>query len=231
VAKILLVDDDVQLVSQLEQFLKNANHAVDFCGDGQDAMQLIALSTYDLLILDWSLPGMSGPEICTQYRSRGGQAAVLFLTGRDDIESLEKALQLGADDYVSKPFDIRELNARVNALLRRRTAQFVAQVSVGGVTLDQERKLITSDDTSFPSVRLRSKECILLDLLMRHPGKIFSAQELLEKGWATDADASTDSVRTWMGLLRQKLAEIGKQDLVKTVWGSGYTIEKPPTDV
>lgn len=229
-AKILLVDDDAHLVSTLEQFLKTADHAVDFCGDGQDAMQLIDLSSYDLLILDWNLPGISGLDICTNYRARGGQAAVLFLTGRGDIDSLEKALKLGADDYVSKPFDIRELNARVNALLRRRTAQFVAKVSIGGVTLDSERKLITSDDPSFPAVRLRSKECILLDLLMRHPGKIFSAQELLEKGWATDADASSDSVRTWMGLLRQKLAEIGKQNLVKTVWGSGYVIENQDKD-
>jgi two-component system, OmpR family, manganese sensing response regulator len=230
VAKILLVDDDAQLVSTLKQFLENSNHAVDSCGDGQDAMQLIDLSTYDLLVLDWSLPGISGLEICSQYRSRGGQAAVLFLTGRGDVDSLEKALQLGADDYVSKPFDIRELHARVNALLRRRAAQFVAKTSIGGVTLDTERKIVTGDDPSFPEVRLRPKECILLDLLMRHPGKIFTAHELLEKGWATDADASSDSVRTWMGLLRQKLAEIGKQDLVKTVWGSGYVIENPNKD-
>ena len=225
-AKILLVDDDNQLVSMLEQFFKKLNHAVDSCCNGQDALQLIALSAYDLLILDWSLPGMSGADICAQYRSRGGQATVLFLTGRDDIDSLEKALQLGADDYVSKPFAIRELNARVNALLRRRTAQFVAHLSIGGVTLDLERKLLSCDDAGLPSIPLRSKECILLDLLMRHPGKIFTAQELLDKGWATDTEGTTNSVRTWMMLLRQKLAAIGKQSLIKTVKGSGYVIEK-----
>ena len=224
-AKLLLVDDDAQLMSTLEDFLHSSGHTLDVVGTGEDALQLLSVAKYDLIVLDWTLPGISGQNICAQFRSKGGQTPIIFLTGKNDINSLEQALNSGADDYISKPFDIRELNARIRTILKRRTSEYVSALSINGLTLDPERQIISSEDQSFPAVRIRAKESALLEYLMRHPNKTSSAKDLLEACWPTDAEASGNSVRTWIGLLRNKLAEVGKPDLIKTVLGSGYTIE------
>lgn len=226
-AKLLLVDDDSQLLSTIAKFLQDVGHTVDLATSGEDALQLLSLSKFDVIFLDWLLPGISGRDVCTKFRASGGQTPIIFLTGKDDINSLEEALDSGADDYINKPFDIRELNARLKSILKRRQGEYMPSLTVGGLTLDPERQVITSVDASFPAVRLRAKESALLAHLMRNPNKIFSANDLLEACWATDAEASSNSVRTWIGLLRNKLAEVGKPDLVRTVLGSGYTIDSP----
>jgi two-component system copper resistance phosphate regulon response regulator CusR len=195
---------------------------VDRCHTGEDALQLLSAYSYDVIALDWTMPGINGDEVCKRYRGSGGQAPIIFLTGKEDVQSLELALGYGADDYLVKPFDIRVLNARVKALLRRAGNPIVPVLKIQDLVLDPEGSSITVGDQT---VRLRAKEKALLEYLMRHPNRVFSSQQLLDAVWPADSDAATTSVRTWMGFLRHKLAEVGRESLVRTVLGSGYIID------
>jgi OmpR-family two-component system manganese-sensing response regulator len=225
VSKILLVDDDAQLTDTLYAFLKGAGYVVDVSPTGEDALQLLSASEYDIIILDWTLPGISGYDVCSSYRKIGGQAPIIYLTGKSDVSFLESALEAGGDDYITKPFDMRELSARMKAILKRRMLPYVDKLSISGLTLDPSRQSLIPHNDSFPVVKLRGKESLLLEYLMRHPNQLFSAQDLLCACWPADSEAGTDTVRTWIKLLRQRLAEIGRPDLVKTVIGSGYILQ------
>lgn len=221
-ARILLVDDDINLVETVEPYLKSHGHVVDCCHTGEDALQLLGAYSYDVIALDWTMPGINGDEVCKRYRSSGGQAPIIFLTGKEDVQSIELALGYGADDYMVKPFDIRVLNARIKALLRRAGNPIVPVLKIQDLVLDPEGSSIT---VGTQTVRLRAKEKALLEYLMRHPNRVFSSQQLLDAVWPADSDAATTSVRTWMGFLRHKLAEVGRESLVRTVLGSGYIID------
>jgi OmpR-family two-component system manganese-sensing response regulator len=220
-AKILVVDDDVELSEALADHLGVQGFAVEVCHTGEDALQLLGGFHYELIVLDWSMPGISGEEVCRKYRAGGGQTPIIFLTGRGDIHHLETGLGAGADDYVVKPFDIRELTARVKTLLKRRTGAYSEGLQVDGLKLDIESRSIRVGDKV---IELRAKEISLLEFLMRNTNRVYSAQQLLEAVWPSDAEVTTGSVRTWMNLLRQKLADAGKPDLIETVPRSGYTI-------
>ncbi len=136
------------------------------------------------------------------------------------------ALDNGGDDYMKKPFQLGELRARISANLRRKDNEYIEAVSWGGVTLDPVKHLLIPSDDSYPTISLRGKEYTLLECLMKNPNKYYTAQELLDKCWPAGAEVGANSVRTWMGLIRQKLAQIGKADFVKTVAGRGYVVEK-----
>lgn len=221
-AKILLVDDDLELCNAVQNFLGLQGHSVETASTGEDAIQLLKNFQYDVIVLDWGLPGIEGDELCRLYRAQGGNTPIMFLTGRNDISFLETGFNSGADDYMVKPFDIRELTARLKGLLRRVSTQFVENLNINGLELMPEQRLAKADGKE---VKLRAKECALLEYLMRHPNKTFTAQNLLDAVWTSESNGTTNSVRTWMGTLRQQLAKIGKEDFVKTVLGSGYTIE------
>jgi DNA-binding response OmpR family regulator len=220
-AKILVVDDDVALGEALVDHLSSHGYAVEACCSGEDALQLLGGFSYELILLDWSLPGMSGEEVCRKFRQQGGQTPIVFLTGRGDIQFLESGLGAGADDYVVKPFDIRELTARVKTLLKRRTGAYSEGLQVDNLTLNLEARSISVGEKV---IELRAKEISLLEFLIRNTNRVYSAQQLLEAVWPSDAEVTTGSVRTWMNLLRQKLAEAGKPDLIETVPRAGYRI-------
>jgi DNA-binding response OmpR family regulator len=165
---------------------------------------------------------MSGHDVCRIFRERGGQTPIIFLTGKEHVTFLETALDSGADDYMVKPFEVRELFARIKTLLRRRAGTYSAELKIGNLILKPETNLLM---TSQSEIRLRVKETALLEYLMRHPNRTFNAQQLLNAVWPSDSEGSTNSVRTWMNLLRRKLEGIGQTDLIKTVSGSGYMIE------
>ena len=222
-AKILLVDDDQNLVAGLKQFLEEQSYQIEAVQDGEDALQILSSFHYDAIVLDWNLPGMSGEAICKEYRRRGGQTPIIFLTGQNDIEFLERGLAAGADDYLPKPFAARELAARLRSLLRRRQGAFEAELQAKGLLLKPEMNLLTDGNEK---VTLRPKETALLEFLLRNPNKIFSAQQLLDMVWSSDSAATSNTVRTWMGLLRQKLSLFNQQDLIKTIPGAGYILER-----
>lgn len=220
-SKILVVDDDNELRLALVDSLESLGHTIDESKTGDDALQLLENFHYDLIVLDWSLPGMNGDEICARYRRKGGQSPIIFLTGKADVRSKETGLDLGADDYVVKPFEVRELLARVRALLRRRSGTILGELQVHGLCLDVDARTVTFGEKV---VELRAKEVSLLEFLMRNTDRVYSAEQLINAVWSSQAEVTTGSVRSWMNLLRQKLAEVGKPDLIQTVSRSGYVI-------
>jgi OmpR-family two-component system manganese-sensing response regulator len=217
-SKFLIVDDDKELTKGLDLYFSSKGLVIEVCDNGEDALQLLASFEYDLIVLDWTLPGITGHDVCRTFREKGGQTPIIFLTGKEHVSFLETALDSGADDYMVE----RELFARTKTLLRRRTGTYVAELKIGNLVLKPEMNLLI---TPTAEVRLRVKETALLEYLIRHTNQAFSAQQLLNAVWTSDSEGTTNSVRTWMNLLRRKLEGVGQTDLIKTISGSGYMIE------
>jgi len=221
-SKILLIEDDAEIASKVRDWLMSENQQVEVAGTGEDGLQMLQGFHFDIVLLDWNLPGIQGIEVLKRYRSSGGKTPVIFLTGQGEMDNKLAGLEGGADDYMTKPFDVRELSARIKIILRRPTDMLMTELKARDVTLQVEsRTLVCGDQT----ITLRARECALLEYLMRHQNRCFSGKALLEAVWPSDSDSSEDSVRTCMRILRGKLASIGREDLVKTVLGSGYIVE------
>ena len=222
-AKILVVEDDLNVSKPLSEWIAGNSHTVEIAPSGEDAMQLLENFNYDLIILDWSLPGMSGVEVCRNYRSAGGSAWVIFLTGKSELDAKEEGLDVGADDYLTKPFHMRELGARIRSALRRSDAHFQHELKIGKVQLNMAGQSCIVSDVE---VHLMPKEAALLEFLMRNPDRLFPTKKLLDSVWESDAGVSEGIVRTYIRTLRQKLAALGQPDFIKTVAGAGYIIER-----
>lgn len=223
-AKILLVEDNFENREAVAKWLKMENHEVEAVSTGEDALQLLQSNKYDLIILDWGLPKMSGFELLDQFRAGGGDTPVIFLTGRDDDNSKTLGLDGGADDYISKPFDLRELSARVRSRLRRPGILLPSKITVGNISLDLEQRKVMLDSAS---VRLTNKEYAVLEFLMRHPNQIFSARDVLDAVWSAETESSEDTVRSCIRNLRRKITLEGQECVLKTIAGAGYTVEAP----
>ena len=226
-AKILVVEDHLEEASTLAKWLEAKGHAVDVVHSGEDALLLFATYNYELLILDWLLPGVSGLDVCVEYRRKGGKAVVLMLTGRGDVPSKAEGLNSGADDYLSKPYDLRELDARVNALLRRPADTMIEKLQSTGVLLDTGlRTAVVGNNVS---IDLSAREYALLEYLLRHQNKIYSARALLDYVWPVESAMSEDTVRSVMRNLLKKL-DAGGREIIKTVHGLGYMISTDSRD-
>ncbi|HMX45054.1 MAG TPA: response regulator transcription factor [Candidatus Obscuribacter sp.] len=221
-AKILLVEDDLELSQRMEDWFSLENHNLEVVHSGEDALQMLTSFEFDVVVMDWGLPGMSGLDVVKQYRKQGGGAPIIFLTGRGEIINREEGLDSGADDYLVKPFDVRELSARIRSLLRRPKGLLPTELMLKGVQLELETRTVKVGPQN---VHLMPKQCALLEYLMRHPNRPFGAKALLDAVWPSDSEASEDTVRTCMKTLRRQLATVGKEDFIKTVLGSGYLIE------
>ena len=219
-AKVLVVEDHKEEAGTLAKWLESKGHAVDVVHSGEDAQHLLTSYGYELLILDWTLPGISGLDVCIEYRRKGGKAVVLMLTGRGDIPSKAEGLNSGADDYLGKPYDLRELSARVNALLRRPADTIIEKLQASGVVLDIGTRTATFGGNA---VELSSREYALLEYLLRHQNRVYSARALLDYVWPVESAMSEDTVRSVMRNLRKKL-DAGGREIIKTVHGSGYLI-------
>jgi DNA-binding response OmpR family regulator len=220
-AKLLMVDDDRDLLRTSDKFLKLEQHLVDTASSANDAFGLLAAANYDLIILDWELPDGTGIEIIQKLRGKGLTMPVLMLTGRQSIEDRETGLDAGADDYLVKPFHFKELTARVRALLRRTQPQLSQVLKANCLTLDTKTLVATKDGQE---VKLARNEIALLEFLMRHPNQVFSAETLISSVWPTDNAVSSESVRTCVKRLRQKLGDTGEQPIIQTLHSIGYRL-------
>lgn len=220
-AKILLVEDNVGLSGVLVPWLKSQNYSVDLAETGEDALQILCNYKYDLLILDWELPGIDGNKVCQNFRGQGGVTPVLFLTGRADIDSKTMGLDNGADDYLTKPFDFLELKARIKALLRRPSTLLQQSLSASGLTLELETR---SALIGTSQVTLTQREFMVLDFLLRNPNRYHSSHALLDAVWPLETAFSEDTVRSCMRRLRQKITVEGQECIIKSVQGLGYII-------
>ncbi len=220
--RILVVEDETDLAMAIATGLRNEGYAVDITHTGEDAVDRTAYTPYDLLLLDLSLPGMDGLEVCTAVRADADpQPRILMVTARDALDDRVGGLDRGADDYLVKPFDLPELLARVRALLRRDAKAQSATIEIGGLRLDAARHEASHGEVG---LSLTAKEFALLRYFMLHPGEVLTAERLLDHVWDEHADPFTNTVRVTVSNLRRKLREAGGDDLIETVVGSGYRL-------
>lgn len=220
-SKFLLIEDDKELAKSLVSYLQLEAHQIEHVENGEDAVQLFAHFNFDLIILDWELPGIKGVDVLRNLRSAGNSTPVIFLTGRSDIDSKELGLDHGADDYLTKPFDVRELAARIRSLLRRPGGLLPGKIQVGNLIIELDTKKVFANGAS---VRLTNKEYAVLEFLIRHPNQVFGSKALMQSVWPSDSEAGDDTVRACVKNLRRKIS-FDDVCIVKTIPGAGYTIE------
>jgi DNA-binding response OmpR family regulator len=218
--RILLAEDDRQLGEGLSLGLKELGHTVDWVQDGAATQQAVDSESLDVLILDLGLPEVDGLTILKQLRNSKRDLPVLVLTARDTLESRIEGLDLGADDYVVKPFDLLEVNARLRAITRRREGRAEPLIEHGALTLNPASREVTQDGRP---VTLSSYEYAVLETLVTHSGRILSRQFLEESLYGWDEGVESNAVEVYIHHLRKKL---GKR-LIKTVRGVGYSIARP----
>lgn len=223
-AKILIVEDDLDLRAIVEDWLKHEHHVVECASRGNEAVELLNIYPYDLIILDWELPELNGIQILRQFRNRGGRTPVLMLTGKGALDEKETGLDSGADDYLTKPFHMKELSARIRALLRRPAEPGETLITVGDLSLNPTTFAVTRGGAQ---IKLLPKEFALLEFLMRHPDQVFSAEALLDRVWRSDSDAAPETVRTCIKRLRKKLDSESEESLIQTLHGIGYKLHCP----
>ncbi|CAN5343420.1 response regulator transcription factor [soil metagenome] len=221
-AKILLVEDDKNMANTVEDWLKTQQYEIDVAYDGDDGAERLLFYQYDAVILDWTLPNKSGLQICQEFRSRGGKTPILMLTGKDAVEDKEVGLDSGADDYLTKPFHLRELSARIKALLRRPVAVVAEMISFCGIDLDTKARRVQREDVDLNLAPLEYK---LLEFLMRNPNEVFAPEALLNRVWPNDSDASNETVRTCIKKLRKKVDIEGNESVITNLPGVGYRFD------
>jgi len=219
--KILIVEDDRDLTLTISQWLESESYTVEVIHSGQEGLDRVLNGNYDVIILDWELPEVSGIEICHRYRDRKGNTPVIMLTGKGTVHDKETGLDSGADDYLTKPFSMRELSARLRAILRRPTTFRSTVLKVGNLTVDTGQHLITKNDKP---IQLLPIDFALLEFLMRHPNEVFSTDALLQRVWHTDSEATSDALRTAVKRIRQKVDDEGSDSLIENIPRLGYRL-------
>ncbi len=222
--RILVVEDDPEQLEPLQGVLSEAGYIVDGVEDGETAQWLLSQKEYDLLILDWMLPTMSGLSLCKQYRQAGKTAPVLILTAKDTTLDKVNGLDAGADDYLVKPIDVLELLARVRALARRSPLWQGETLKIGDLylhltSLTIERGQITT--------QLSSREFQLMEYLMRHPRQVLSHDQIEQALWGWGTEPESNATATLVRRLRQRLQTVGAKDWLETVYGMGYRLNIP----
>lgn len=217
--RVLIVEDEVLMAEAIRDGLRLAAIAADIAGDGDTALELIDLNAYDIAVLDRDIPGPSGDEVAQRIVASGSGMPILMLTAADRLDDKASGFELGADDYLTKPFELRELVLRLRALDRRRAHHRPPVWEVAGLRLDPFRREVHRDGRY---VALTRKQFAVLEVLVAAKGGVVSAEELLERAWDENADPFTNAVRITVSALRKRL---GEPWLIATVPGVGYRIE------
>jgi len=221
--RLLVVEDHPELGLDLKAGLEECYYAVDLVTNGEDACALGCMVPYDLIILDILLPDLDGWEVCRRLRAQHKLMPILFLTALSEVENRIQGLDLGADDYLVKPFDFRELEARMRALLRRNGVSRTAVLRFLDLTLDTRTHEGKRGDRPFT---LSSKEYALLHLLMSRPYEVLSRTTIAEHVWDYDAERFSNVIDVYIRNLRKLLCAAGEPDLIQTVRGSGYQLKE-----
>ena len=220
--RLLVIEDERKIARVITESLKREKYAVDAAYDGEEGFNLADSQPYDLLVVDRMLPGLEGTEIVKKLRENGKNMPILFLTARSTTEDKTLGLDVGADDYLTKPFAIDELLARVRALLRRPPIQQPDILKIDDLKIDKQQQTVTR---AGKNIDLTNKEYALLEYLMQHPNQILSKETLIDHVWDFDADILPNNVEAYIKNLRQKIDKPFKKQLIKTVRGFGYRIE------
>lgn len=220
-AKILVVEDDLTTRSSITDILESMNCRVESTDNGEDALELCNVSRFDVVVIDWNLPGMSGIDLCKALSKMRSDCRILMLTGKQTLDDKEQGLDSGADDYVTKPFELREFQARIRALLRRSQKDAENIITLGEVRIDTLQRMVQKDGQP---IVLKTKEFDLLEFLARNRGTVYSLDSLIRYVWSSDENVSYDAVRQCVKRIRQKIGG-NEESIISTVFGVGYKID------
>jgi len=222
--RLLLVEDDERLADLIVRSLREEGYAVDHATDGDNAIVQAAVNPYDVIVLDVQLPRRNGFEVCAELRRRKMRVPILMLTARDAVKDRVAGLDAGADDYLTKPFDLSELRARIRALLRRMPELAPQVITVGDLVIDLAAQRAERGGRVLP---LTTKEYVLLEYLARNAGRVIGRAELVEHVWDENHDPFTNALEVYINRLRRKLDDDRAAPLIHTRRGAGYVLAEP----
>lgn len=224
--KICVIEDESGIAGPIKQVLEKHGFAVDGALDGEEGLRLAMRNSYDCLIVDIQLPKLSGLELLSKLRLQNIMTPVIILTARSQIYDKLEGFEHGADDYMTKPFHMEELLARVRAVIKRKSANKSETLTLGTYTLHPEQNsLVDESQSTHKHITLTTKESAVLEYLLRHPNQIISTEEILEHVWDSEVNLFTDTVKTHIKTLRQKIDP--KKHYLVTIRGKGYSIRQP----
>jgi len=221
--KVLVVEDELKMASLLLRGFRKNGHAVDVARTGEDALWMSAAATYDAIVLDVMLPGMDGFQTLAALRNQGRWTPVLMLTARDAVEDRIAGLDVGADDYLTKPFSFAELLARLRAIARRGPVERPTILELGDLRLDPATKQVWRGTSE---IELTAKEFVLLEAFMRRPGEVLSRDYLLEQAWDMGYDNRSNVIAVYVNYLREKIDRPFGANSLQTVRGAGYRLQR-----
>ena len=222
--RVLLAEDDKRLGNLLKYMLEQNEVTVEWVTDGSDIVKFATEGEYDVLILDWMMPGENGLDACKRLREQGYEVAILMLTARDAVEDRVAGLDAGADDYLVKPFEFTELLARLRALSRRGTQKIQHElVEIGEFTLNRTSKILKHKDQV---IQLSPREFQIFDLLAQNIGIVVPRDIIIERIWGLESDVTPNNLDSHMRILRKKIVPSGGGNLITTVRGGGYKLEQ-----
>lgn len=221
--RILLAEDEKEMSNALVAILKHNNYSIDAVYDGADALDYGLSGNYDVIILDIMMPKLNGLEVLAKLREKGIHTPILMLTAKSQIEDRIRGLDTGADDYLSKPFAMGELLARVRAMTRRKAEFTPNLIQLGNISLNKESYELSNQDAS---LRLSNKEFQMLEMLMNNPKRLISTEQFMDRIWGYDSEAEINVVWVYISYLRKKLESLGASVKLKAVRGVGYTLEE-----
>ena len=226
-AKLLLVEDDVVLANMVTSFLRKESYIVEHTANGEQALEMMLSFDFDVVIIDWDLPGKSGVQIIEEYRKNGGQACLCMLTAKESIEEKALGFGVGSDDYLTKPFHPAELSMRIKSLLRRSSKQKEQVYTFGSLCLDPTTRMVQANGNT---IDLTTNEFRLLELLMRFPNHVMSTDTIMSRAWSSDVDISMEAVRICITRLRKKIGQFENCPSIVNVYGEGYSLRMPADD-
>lgn len=221
--KILIAEDDIRLRKNIVHMIQKEYHQVDSVDNGQDALEYALFEQYDLLVLDWMMPGMSGIEVCQQVRKRGFLGGILMLTAKDESADIIEGLDAGADDYIVKPFKIEELLARIRAILRRKEKAIERVIQIDNFELHLEAHTLFRDGVE---IILTRKEFLLLECLFMNNGMVLTREQICSKVWGYDHDINNNNLDALVKLLRKKIDDGKCASIIENIRGIGYRVGK-----
>ena len=221
--RLLVAEDEKDMNRLITRALEKEGYGVDSCFDGEEAMDYLESAEYDGVILDIMMPKMDGHQVLKKLRARGSDLPILFLTARDSIADRVAGLDLGADDYLIKPFDFDELLARVRAMMRKRSGHKTSVITIGDLKIDTGSHEVTRGDRT---IELSSREYSILEYMAMHPGQVLSREQIETHVWNFDYSGGSNVVDVYISYLRKKIDGKENVKLIRTVWGTGWMIKE-----
>jgi len=220
-SKILLLDDDRDLTEVIGAWLGSENHIIEIVHDGREGLDRLRVSDFDLVLLDWNLPGLSGLEILRHIRDEGINTPVIMLSVNRTIDEKITGLDIGADDYLPKPFNMKELAARIRSALRRSSQKPTNVLKIRNIVLDPVKHKVFRDEKP---IFLQPREFALLEFFLRNPDEVFSGETLLQRVWHSESEATIEAIRTCVKRIRDKIDEDNTSSIIETIARVGYRL-------